>query len=87
MKKILFFTVLLVVIACNKNTKENEEPPICCSPPPFFRLFIAKSAPEYQDFLNNKGEGDRDNVYFYQIVEDGTEKKISHNAIYRYSKE
>ena len=75
MKKILFFTVLLVVIACNKNTKENEEPPICCSPPPFFRLFIAKSAPEYQDFLNNKGEGDRDNVYFYQIVEDGTEKK------------
>ena len=35
---------------------------------------MSKSAPEYQDFLNNKGEGDRDNVYFYQIV-NNTEKK------------
>ena len=75
MKNLVFFTMLFIVLACNQNTKEDETPAPCCSPPPFFHLFIAKSAPEYQDFLNNKGEGDRDNVYFYQIVEDGTEKK------------
>jgi hypothetical protein len=43
-------------------------------PPPNFQLFIAKSAPEYQDFLSDKGEADKENVYFYQIV-NNTEKK------------
>ena len=74
MKNLVFFTMLFIVLACNQNTKEDETPAPCCSPPPFFHLFIPKSAPEYQDFLNNKGEGDRDNVYFYQIV-NNTEKK------------
>jgi hypothetical protein len=74
MKNLLLFTMLFIVLACNQNTKEDETPAPCCSPPTSFHLFISKSAPEYQDFLNNKGEGDRDNVYFYQIV-NNTEKK------------
>ena len=37
-------------------------------------MFIPKSASEYQNFLNNKGEADKENVYFYQIV-NNTEKK------------
>ena len=66
--------MLFIVLACNQSTKEDEKPAPCCSPPSSFYLFLPKSAPEYQDFLNNKGEGDRDNVYFYQIV-NNTEKK------------
>ena len=68
MKNILFFIILLTVIACNK--KSNN----CVVPPPFFTLFITKSAPEYQDFLNDKGEADKENVYFYQMVNNNEKK-------------
>ena len=69
MKNLLFFIILLTVIACNKKSDK------CVVPPPFFNLFITKSAPEYQDFLNDKGEADKENVYFYQIIENRAEKK------------
>ena len=62
MKNLVFFIILLTVIACNKKSDN------CVVPPPFFTLFITKSAPEYQDFLNDKGEVDKENVYFYQMV-------------------
>ena len=68
MKNFLFFIILLTVIACNK--KSNN----CVVPPPFFTLFITKSAPEYQDFLNDKGEADKENVYFYQMVNNNEKK-------------
>ena len=68
MKNLLFFIILLTVIACNK--KSNN----CVVPPPFFTLFITKSAPEYQDFLNDKGEADKENVYFYQMVNNNEKK-------------
>ena len=74
MKNLLFFTTLFIVLACNQNTKEDETPAPCCSPPTSFHLFISKSASEYQNFLNDKGEADKENVYFYQIV-NNTEKK------------
>ena len=67
--------MLFIVLACNQNTKEDEKPAPCCSPPTSFHLFIPKSASEYQNFLNNKGEADKENVYFYQITENNTEKK------------
>lgn len=68
MKNILFFIILLTVIACNKKSDN------CVVPPPFFTLFITKSAPEYQDFLNDKGEADKENVYFYQMVNNNEKK-------------
>ena len=74
MKNLLLFTMLFIVLACNQNTKEDETPAPCCSPPTSFHLFISKSASEYQNFLNDKGEADKENVYFYQIV-NNTEKK------------
>ena len=37
-------------------------------------MFITKSAPEYQDFLNDKGEADKENVYFYQMVNNNEKK-------------
>ncbi|WP_288870177.1 hypothetical protein [uncultured Capnocytophaga sp.] len=68
MKNLLFFIILLTVIACNKKSDN------CVVPPPFFTLFITKSAPEYQDFLNDKGEADKENVYFYQMVNNNEKK-------------
>ena len=68
MKNLLFFIILLTVIACNKKSDK------CVVPPPFFTLFITKSAPEYQDFLNDKGEADKENVYFYQMVNNNEKK-------------
>ena len=37
-------------------------------------MFLPKSSPEYQNFLNEKGDADTENVYFYQMV-NNTEKK------------
>ena len=68
MKNLLFFIILLTVIACNKKSDK------CVVPPPFFTLFITKSAPEYQYFLNDKGEADKENVYFYQMVNNNEKK-------------
>ncbi|WP_311319764.1 hypothetical protein [Capnocytophaga sputigena] len=68
MKNLVFFIILLTVIACNKKSDN------CVVPPPFFTLFITKSAPEYQDFLNDKGEVDKENVYFYQMVNNNEKK-------------
>lgn len=77
MKRILLFTMLFVVIACNKNTKEDEEPvDCCCTPPTYFSLFVNTSSAEYQNFLDSKGEVDKQNVYFYQLLENRTERKI-----------
>jgi hypothetical protein len=69
MKRFLSIILLFAVIACNKKSDK------CVVPPPFFTLFITKSAPEYQNFLNDKGEADKENVYFYQIIENRAEKK------------
>ena len=74
MKNLLFFATLFIVLACNQNTKEDETPAPCCSPPPFFTCLYLNLLLSIKIFLNNKGEGDRDNVYFYQIV-NNTEKK------------
>ena len=72
MKRILFLISLLIsFLSCEKSSEIQDE---CMLPPPNFQLFIAKSAPEYQDFLSDKGEADKENVYFYQIV-NNTEKK------------
>ncbi|MFC2532157.1 MAG: hypothetical protein ACFNVN_03420, partial [Capnocytophaga ochracea] len=72
MKRILFLISLLIsFLSCEKSSEIQDE---CMLPPPNFQLFIAKSAPEYQDFLSDKGEADKENVYFYQIVKN-TEKK------------
>ena len=68
MKNLLFFIILLTVIACSKKSDK------CVVPPPFFTLFITKSAPEYQYFLNDKGEADKENVYFYQMVNNNEKK-------------
>ena len=68
MKNLLFFILLFAVIACNKKSDK------CVVPPPFFTLFITKSAPEYQNFLNDKGEADKENVYFYQMVNNNEKK-------------
>ena len=73
MKRILFLISLLIsFLSCEKSSEIQDE---CMLPPPNFQLFIAKSAPEYQDFLSDKGEADKENVYFYQITENNTEKK------------
>ena len=73
MKRILFSISLLIsFLSCEKSSEIQDE---CMLPPPNFQLFIAKSAPEYQDFLSDKGEADKENVYFYQITENNTEKK------------
>ena len=74
MKNLVFFTMLFIVLACNQNTKEDETPAPCCSSPSSFYLFLPKSSPEYQNFLNEKGDADTENVYFYQMV-NNTEKK------------
>ena len=71
MKRILFLSLFICLLSCEKSSEIQDE---CMLPPPNFQLFIAKSAPEYQDFLNDKGEADKENVYFYQIV-NNTEKK------------
>ena len=68
MKRFLSIILLFAVIACNKKSDK------CVVPPPFFTLFITKSAPEYQDFLNDKGEADKENVYFYQMVNNNEKK-------------
>ena len=72
MKRILFLSLFICLLSCGKSSEIQDE---CMLPPPNFQLFIAKSAPEYQDFLNDKGEADKENVYFYQITENNTEKK------------
>ena len=68
MKRFLSIILLFAVIACNKKSDK------CVVPPPFFTLFITKSAPEYQNFLNDKGEADKENVYFYQMVNNNEKK-------------
>ncbi|MBM0650015.1 hypothetical protein JMN10_00950 [Capnocytophaga genosp. AHN8471] len=68
MKRFLSIILLFAVIACNKKSDK------CVVPPPFFTLFITKSAPEYQYFLNDKGEADKENVYFYQMVNNNEKK-------------
>lgn len=71
MKKVLSIIVVVLIsltLGCNK---ENYH---CSTPPPFFHLSIAKSAPEYQNFLNDKGEADKENVYFYQMVNNSKKK-------------
>ena len=68
MKRFLSIILLFAVIACNKKSDK------CVVPPPFFTLFITKSAPEYQYFLNDKGEADKENVYFYQMVNNNETK-------------
>ena len=62
---ITFFT-----LGCNR---ENNY--LCCSPPPDFHLFVNKSSSLYQDFLDNKGEFDKQNVYFYQLLNNNEERK------------
>ena len=71
MKRILFLSLFICLLSCGKSSEIQDE---CMLPPPNFQLFIAKSAPEFQDFLSDKGEADKENVYFYQIV-NNTEKK------------
>ena len=72
MKRILFLISLLIsFLSCEKSSEIQNE---CMLPPPNFQLFIAKSAPEYQDFLNDKGETDKENVYFYQTVNNNEKK-------------
>lgn len=66
--------MLFIVLACNQNTKEDETPAPCCSPPSSFYLFLPKSSPEYQNFLNEKGDADTENVYFYQMVNNNEKK-------------
>ncbi|GJH41207.1 hypothetical protein RCZ04_17570 [Capnocytophaga sp. HP1101] len=63
--------MVFLVMAC-KDVKDEKE---CAVPPPSFHLSIGKTASEYQDFLNDKGEADVENVYFYQITDNNTEKK------------
>ena len=72
MKRILFLISLLIsFLSCEKSSEIPDE---CMLPPPNFQLFIAKSAPEYQNFLNDKGEADKENVYFYQMVNNNEKK-------------
>ena len=42
-------------------------------------MFVDKKSSLHQDFLNNKGEFDKENVYFYQLSDKNTEKKYDTN--------
>ena len=77
MKRILLIIIagfLFVATGCSTK-EENKENIDCCSPPIDFHLFVHKKSSLYQDFLNDKGEFDKENVYFYQLLDKNTEKK------------
>ena len=77
MKRIVLIIIavfLFITTGCSTK-EENKESIDCCSPPVDFHLFVDKKSSLYQDFLNDKGEFDKENVYFYQLLDKNTEKK------------
>lgn len=69
MKRIFFTLVCFILLFTNCDKK------LCETPPSDFHLFIDKSSSLYQDFLNDKEEFDKENVFFYQLLDKKTEKK------------
>ena len=67
---IILVIITFFTLGCNR---ENNY--LCCSPPPDFHLFVNKSSSLYQDFLDDKGEFDKQNVYFYQLLNNNEERK------------
>ncbi|GJH41206.1 hypothetical protein RCZ04_17560 [Capnocytophaga sp. HP1101] len=82
MKRILYLTMLFIVIACSENTKEDEKPDICCSPPPTFFLLVNKNSELYKDFINEKGEVDKEHISLYK--EENNQKKL-YGISFRYT--
>ena len=79
MKRIVLIIIagfLFITTGCSTK-EENKESIDCCSPPVDFHLFVYKKSSLYQDFLNDKGEFDKENVYFYQLLDKNTEKKYN----------
>ena len=77
MKRIVLIIIavfLFITTGCSTK-EENKESIDCCSPPVDFHLFVDEKSSLYQDFLNDKGEFDKENVYFYQLLDKNTEKK------------
>ena len=79
MKRIVLIIIagfLFITTGCN-GTKGESETEYCCSPPVDFHLFVDEKSSLHQDFLNEKGELDKENVYFYQLLDKNTEKKYN----------
>nr|WP_314560368.1 hypothetical protein [uncultured Capnocytophaga sp.] len=87
MKRILLIIITgfsFVTTGCSTK-EENKESIDCCSPPVDFYLFVDKKSSLRQDFLNYKGEFDKENVYFYQLLDKNTEKKYDTNFYFGVS--
>jgi len=82
MKNLLLFTMLFIVIACNQNTKEDETPPPCSLPPPTFLLLVNKNSELHKEFVNEKGEVDKEHISLFK--EESNQKK-KYNISFYYS--
>ena len=74
MKNLLLFTMLFIVLACSQNTKEDEIPPPCSFPPPTFLLLVNKNSDLHKEFVNEKGEIDKEHISLYK--KENSQKKM-----------